>query len=170
MYLWSFMILNVSFLELSFRNHFTVSSHRDLDLWPSDLEIKRGHLQIMINVHIKFHDHRRTLSWVIIPKPFYWFESPLPWPSDLKINRGHQWVIINVPTKFHDPTRKRSWVIIWKPSGGRTDRRPTYRHAQNNIPPLLRKGGIKICAYLTSHLHLTKMLKSVIYIRMHWIL
>jgi len=80
MYLWSLMILGVSFLELSSGNHFTVSSHRDLDLWPSDLNINRGHLPVMINVPMKFHDPRRKRSWVIIRKPFYCFESLWPWP------------------------------------------------------------------------------------------
>ena len=40
MYLWSFMILGLNFLELSSANHFTVSSHCDLDLWPSELIIE----------------------------------------------------------------------------------------------------------------------------------
>jgi len=62
MYLWSFMILGVSVLELSSGNHFTGSSHRDLDLWPSDLNINRGHLRVMINVPMKFHDPRRKRS------------------------------------------------------------------------------------------------------------
>ena len=73
MYLWSFMILGVSFLELSSGNHFSISSHCDLDLWPSDLNINRGHLRVMINVPMKFHDPRRKRSWVIIRKPFYYF-------------------------------------------------------------------------------------------------
>jgi len=119
MYLWSFMILGVSVLELSSGNHFTISGHRDLDLWPSDLEINRGHLRVMINLPMKFHDPRRMRSWVIIRKPFYYFGSPWPWPltdlelwpSDLKINSGHLRVMINVPMKFH----KRSWIIIRKP-------------------------------------------------------
>ena len=69
MYLWSLMILGVSILELSSGNHFTVLSHRDL--WPSDLNINRGHLPVMINVPMKFHDPRRKFSWVIIRKQFY---------------------------------------------------------------------------------------------------
>ena len=80
MYLWSLINLGVSFLQLSSGNHFTVSSHHDLDLWPSDLNINRGHLPVMINVPMKFHDPRRKRSWVIIQKPFYCFESLWPWP------------------------------------------------------------------------------------------
>jgi hypothetical protein len=37
-FLSSFMILGISVLELSSGNHFTISGHRDLDLWPSDLK------------------------------------------------------------------------------------------------------------------------------------
>jgi hypothetical protein len=80
MYLCSFMIIGLSILELSSGNHFTVSRHRDLDLWPTDLKINRGHLQVMINVPMKFHDPKRKLSWVIIRKPFYYVKSPWPWP------------------------------------------------------------------------------------------
>jgi len=80
MYLWSVMILGKSVLELSSENHFTISGHRDLDLWPCDLKINRGHLQVMINLPMKFHDPRRMRSWVIIRKPFYYFGSPWPWP------------------------------------------------------------------------------------------
>ena len=84
MYLWSFMILGIRILELSSRNHFfyfrvtviltfdlvTISGHRDLAIWPSDLKINRGHLRVMINVPMKFHDPRPKRSWVIIRKPF----------------------------------------------------------------------------------------------------
>ena len=69
MYLWSFMILGISVLELSSGNHFTISGHRDLDLWPSDLKINRGHLLVMINVPMKFHDPRPKRSWVIVWQP-----------------------------------------------------------------------------------------------------
>ena len=79
-YLWSFMILGICFLELSSENHFTISGHRDLDLWPSDIKINRGHLRVMINLPMKFHDPSRMRSWVIIRKPFYYFGSPWPWP------------------------------------------------------------------------------------------
>ena len=123
MSLWSFVIPGLSVLELSSGNHFTASGHCDLDLWPSDLKINRGHLPVMTNVPMKFHDPRPKRSWVIIRKPFYYFQSLLTcdlWPSDLKINRGHLPVMINVPMKFHDPRPKRSWVIIRKPCGGQT--------------------------------------------------
>ena len=56
MYLWSFMILGVSILNSSSGNHFTVSTHCDLDLWLSDLTINRDHLPVMINLPMKFHD------------------------------------------------------------------------------------------------------------------
>ena len=69
MYLWSFMIVAISVLELPSGNHFTISGHCDLDLWPSDLKINTGHLRVMINLPIKFHDPRPKRSWVIIRKP-----------------------------------------------------------------------------------------------------
>jgi len=115
MYLWSFMILGITILELSSWNHFTISVHRDLDLWHSDLKLNRDHLRVMINVFMKFHDPRHKRSWVIIRKPFNYFghHDHDFWPSDLK--RGHMRVMINVPMKFHDPSHKLSWVIIRKP-------------------------------------------------------
>ena len=124
MYLWSFMILGVSFFELSSGNHFTVSSHCDLDLWPSELKINRGHLAVMTNVPLKFHDPRRKRSWVIIRKPFSYFKSTIllgqvtvtfdlvTWKSIGVICRSSS---CNVPLKFRDPRPKRSWVIIQKP-------------------------------------------------------
>ena len=111
-------IPGLSVLELSSGNHFTASGHCDLDLWPSDLKINRGHLPVMTNVPMKFRDPRPKRSWVIIRKPFYCSSGHCDldlWPSDLKINRGHLPVMTNVPMKFHDPRRKRSWVIIRKP-------------------------------------------------------
>ena len=80
MSLWSFMIPGLSVLELSSGNHFTASGHCDLDLWPSDLKINRGHLPVMTNVPMKFRDPRPKRSWVIIRKPFYCFRSLWPWP------------------------------------------------------------------------------------------
>ena len=84
MYLWSFMILGVSLLELSSGNHFTVLSHHDLDLWPSDMKINRGYLPVMTSVPMKFRDPRPKRSWVIIRKPFYCFRSLWPWPLTWK--------------------------------------------------------------------------------------
>jgi hypothetical protein len=83
MYLWSVMILGKSVLELSSENHFTISGHHDIDLWPCELKINRGHLQVMINLPMKFHDPRHMRSWVIIRKSFYYFGSPWPWPLTL---------------------------------------------------------------------------------------
>ena len=80
MSLWSFMIPGLRVLELSSKNHFTASGHCDLDLLPSDLKINRGHLPVMTNVPMKFHDPRPKISWVNIRKPFYCFRSLWPWP------------------------------------------------------------------------------------------
>ena len=83
MYLWSFMILGLSILELSSENHFTVLSHPDLDLWPSDLKINRGHLRVMINVPMKFHDPRPNYSWVIIQETILLFRVTVTLTFDL---------------------------------------------------------------------------------------
>jgi hypothetical protein len=80
-YPWSFMILGVCVLELSSRNHFTISGHCDLDLWPSDLKINRGHLQVMINVPMKFHDPSPKRSWVIIGN--HLVDEPTDRPTDM---------------------------------------------------------------------------------------
>jgi hypothetical protein len=34
----------------------------DLDLWPSDLNINRGHLIVMINLHAKYEDCESKVS------------------------------------------------------------------------------------------------------------
>jgi len=127
--------------ELSSGNHFTVSSHCDLDLWPRVLKINRGHLSVMTNVPMNFPDPRLKRSSVIIRKPFTALShcDLELWPSDLKINMGHLPIMINVPMKFHDPRRKRSWVIIRKPLGGRTVRRNMCK----TIYPLVFEVGHK---------------------------
>jgi len=115
-YLWRFMILGLTILELSSGNLFTVMSHCDLDLWPSDLKINKGYIPVMINVPIKYMV--LCVSIFEISSGYYFtalshFDLDL-WPSDLNINRGNLQVMINVPMKFHDPRRKHSWVIIRK--------------------------------------------------------
>ena len=138
--------------------------HCDLDLWPSDLKINRGHLQVTINVPMKCHDPRQKRSWVIIRKSFDYFGSLWPWPCDLKINRGHLRVMINVPMKFHDPRRMRSWLIIRQPPGGRTDR-PTDRPTDMSkaIYPLFFEGGHnkEVMAILAKFNNLTLRVKVI---------
>ncbi|KAH3733404.1 hypothetical protein DPMN_039831 [Dreissena polymorpha] len=47
---------------LVYGNHFTVLSHRDFDLCPSDLNINRGHLRVMTNVPMMFREPRPRRS------------------------------------------------------------------------------------------------------------
>jgi hypothetical protein len=54
--------LGLSVLESSSGNYFIISGHRDL-------KINKGHLRVMINVPMKFHDPRPKRSGVIIWKP-----------------------------------------------------------------------------------------------------
>ena len=54
--------------------------HCDLDLWPSDLKVNRGHLRVIIYVPMKFHDPRHKflsyhpetilLFWVTVTLTF----------------------------------------------------------------------------------------------------
>ena len=125
-------------------NHFTASGHCDLDLWPSDLKINRGHLPVMTNVPMKFHDPRRKRSWVIIRKPFSYFQSLWPWP-----------VTFDLVTSKSIGVICQSWsMFLWSfmilglsvlelSSGNHLVDGPTDRHVQSNIPPLLRRGALQ---------------------------
>ena len=59
-------------------------SYYKINLWPSDLKIKRGHLPVMTNVPMKFRDPRPNHSWVI-RKPFSYFQSLWNWPVTFDI-------------------------------------------------------------------------------------
>ena len=37
-------------------NHFAIQGHSDLDLEPTDPKIKRGHLLVKTNRHVKYED------------------------------------------------------------------------------------------------------------------
>ena len=82
MSLWSFIIPGICVLvsyhpETIFLFPVTVTLTCDIDIQPSDLKINRGHLTVMTNVAMKFHDPRRKRSWVIIPKPFSFLQSTI---------------------------------------------------------------------------------------------
>jgi hypothetical protein len=51
-------------------NRFCLQGQCDLDLWPLDPKINRGHLLVMTNHHTKFEVPRPKGSLVITRKPF----------------------------------------------------------------------------------------------------
>lgn len=59
---------------------FSILGHFDLDRWPTDLKKDRGHLPMMNNFPIKFHDPEPKHTQVIIRKWFYYFGSLWPCP------------------------------------------------------------------------------------------
>ena len=36
--------------------HFEIQGHCDLDLWPTDHKIDRGHLLVLTNLHVKYEE------------------------------------------------------------------------------------------------------------------
>ena len=83
----------------------------DFDLWPTDLNINRGHLLIKVYLPTKFEASGAKRSWVISCTRW----SRLAWPLilifDLNINRGHLLIQDYLPTKFEASWAKHSWVI-----------------------------------------------------------
>ena len=73
----------------------------NLDLWPTNLNIDRGHLLIKDYLPTKFDASGAKRSWV-----------RLAWPLtlDLNINRDHLLIKDYLPTKFEASGAKRSWV------------------------------------------------------------
>ena len=65
MFLLSFTNLGLFLFKLLIGQGFFTKCHCDLDLWPSDLKINRGHLLVMGNVPTKFHKPRLIPSQVI---------------------------------------------------------------------------------------------------------
>ena len=134
MYLWSFMIIGLSILELSSGNHFTVLSHCDLDLWHSDLKINRGHLPVMINEPMKFHDPRPNLFLSYHPETIWWTDRLTDRQTDRQtdqltrakqytplLSRGHKYQLNNMAAG-------RGVVFSLCP------------------PPFRRRGGILFCS------------------------
>ena len=83
----------------------------DLDLWPTDLNINRGHLLIKNYLPTKFEASVAKRSWVISCRRWSNWHDLWPWPLDLKINRDHLLNKDYLPTKFEASGAKRSWVI-----------------------------------------------------------
>ena len=86
----------------------------DLDLWPTDLNINRGHLLIKDYLPTKFEGYGAKRSWVISCTRW----NKLAWPLTFNlltliqcINRDHLLTKDYLPTKFEASGAKRSWVI-----------------------------------------------------------
>ena len=78
--LWSLKALGQRVLELLSGNGFHSWGHSDLDLWPTDPNIKRG-LQFNKSYHpMKFEGCGSDYTWVIERKRISLFGSLWPWP------------------------------------------------------------------------------------------
>jgi len=113
--LWSLKALGQMVLELLSGNGFHSLGHCDLDLWPTDLKIKRGLLLNKGYYHIKFEGSGPKGTQVIERKRFSLFGSLWPWPTDP--NKGYH------PIKFEGSRSKGTQVIERKRSvtDGQTD-------------------------------------------------
>ena len=83
----------------------------DLDLWPTDLNINRGHLLIKDYLPNKFEASGAKRSWVISCTRWSRLAWPLTLTFDLNINRGQLLIQDFLPNKFEASGAKRSWVI-----------------------------------------------------------
>ena len=111
-YLPSLKLLGQSVLELSVAQG-EVDWHY---LWPTDLNINRGHLLIKDYLPIKFEASRAKRSWVTSCTRWSRLAWTLTLTFDLltwilNINRGHLLIKDYLPTKFEASWAKRSWVI-----------------------------------------------------------
>ena len=64
------MMIGVKGKQLCNINHFQLSMHCDLDLWPFDPEIHRAHPQLMARLCMKFNDDRCKGKAIRQHKPF----------------------------------------------------------------------------------------------------
>ena len=92
-----------------FPNIWRIGLTFDTDLWPTDLNINRGHVIIKDYLPTKFEASGAKCSWVI--SCTRWSRLAWPWPTDLNINRGLLLIKDYLPTKFEASGAKRSWVI-----------------------------------------------------------
>jgi hypothetical protein len=98
------------FLKLLGGEAFWSQGPCDVDLWPSDLKINRGHLLNMTNLHAKYEDcGSRNLKLLGGQAFFSQGSHDLDlWPSDLKINRGQLLNMANLHAKYEDYGSKES--------------------------------------------------------------
>ena len=113
----------------------------DLDLWPTDLNINRGHLLIKDYLPTKFEASGAKRSWVISCTRWSRLAWPLTLIFDLNINRGHLLIKDYLPTKFEASWAKHSWVISC--TRLRDTDIPTDQHVQSNMPLLFQRGHNK---------------------------
>ena len=94
-----------------FPNIKRISLTFDTDLWPTDLNINRGHLLIKDYLHTKFEASGARPFWVISCTRWSRLVWLLTLTSDLNINRGHLLIKDYLPTKFEASGARPSWVI-----------------------------------------------------------
>ena len=83
----------------------------DLDFWPTDLNINRGHLLIKDYLPTEFEASGANRSRVISCTRRSRLAWPLTLTFDLNINRGHLLIKDYLPTKFEASRANHSWVI-----------------------------------------------------------
>ena len=72
----------------------------DFDLWPTDLNINRGHLLIKDYIPTKFEASGQSVVELSVAQvEVDWHDLDL-WPTDLNINRGHLLIQDYLPTMF----------------------------------------------------------------------
>ena len=127
--LWSLKALALMVPELLSGNGFHSFGHCDLDLWPTEANIKSGFLLNKGYHPMKFEDSGSKGTWVIEQNGFHssgHCDLDL-WPTDPEINRG---LLLNKgyhPMKFEGSGSKGTRVIERKRSvtDGQTDKAKT---------------------------------------------
>ena len=120
--------------------HFFNDQQFDLDLWPYDLKMDKGHLLSQSNLCTKFYNFQLKESKDVEQTSFIKRPAVDLWPWDLKIIRGYLLSRSIHCTKCGIFQAKRSKDHEWTSLGLQTDQ-PTDRC--KTICPLFSKGGIK---------------------------
>ena len=94
---WSFMIIGWLQSQLSSGNHFQITMHHDLDLWPFDPKINRAHPWLMGSKCMKFHNHRWITESVIVRKLVWRTDRQTDWRTDRLTDRVQTYS----PLRFH---------------------------------------------------------------------
>ena len=120
-------------VELSLGQAFHVQGHCDLDLWPKNLNIKRGHLLVISSLHIKFEGHGCKQCRVITLTSFCAFKVTVTLTFDLMTSKSIGYVYWSSPTS-KSSLRTISQGIVELSLGQALVYRRTDRHVQSNIP------------------------------------
>ncbi len=135
LYLWSFMILGVSVLELSSGNHLvgTETPRHQFIIWSANFLL--NYIQERVTVALTL-DLVTSKSIGVIRQSWsmYQWSFMILGVSVIELSSGNHQV--------NGPTDRSTDRPTYRPTDGQTDG-PTDRHVQNNIPPLLRWGIIR---------------------------